>query len=81
MAWFSSKVEVMFIDDATGESFGGTRLPPDDLPESLELDTTLHLADFDCSVVDAQPTTRAEYAKSNYIEIIYTSRCSDEDLR
>ena len=64
MAWFSLKVEVTFIDDATGEPFGVTQIPPDDLPESFELDTTLHIGDDDWSVVDAQPSTRAEYAKS-----------------
>jgi hypothetical protein len=69
MAWFSSKVEVTFIDDATGESFGVTEMPPADLPESFELDTTLHLGNEDWSVVDAQPKTRAEYAKSKTLTL------------
>jgi hypothetical protein len=69
MAWFSSKVKVTFIDDATGESFGVTEMPPADLPESLELDTTLHLGNEDWSVVDAQPKTRAEYAKSKTLTL------------
>ncbi len=64
MAWFSSKVEVTFVDDATGESFGVTQMRPADLPESFELDTTLHLGGAEWSVVVAQPKTRAEYAKS-----------------
>jgi hypothetical protein len=64
MAGFSSKVEVTFIDDATGESFGVAQMPPANLPESFELDTTIHLGDDDWSVVYAQPKTRREYAKS-----------------
>jgi hypothetical protein len=69
MAWFSSNVKVTFIDDATGESFGVTKMPPDDLPESFEVDTTLHLGEDDWSVVDAQPKTRAEYAKSRALTL------------
>lgn len=64
MAWFSSKVKVTFIDDATGEPIGVTEMPPTDLPESFELDTTLHLGGEDWCVFDAQPQTRPEYAKS-----------------
>jgi hypothetical protein len=69
MAWFSSNVKVTFIDDATGELFGVTKMPPDDLPESFELDTTLHLGEDDWSVVDAQPKTRAEYTKSRALTL------------
>lgn len=64
MTWFSSKVKVTFIDEATGDSFGVTEMLPTDLPESFEIDTTLHLGNEDWSVVDAQPKTRAEYEKS-----------------
>jgi hypothetical protein len=69
MAWFRSKVEVTLIDDATGVSIGVTQLPPDALPETFELDTTLHLGDEDWSVVDAQPPTRAQYAKSKTLTL------------
>lgn len=64
MTWFSSKVKVTFIDEATGGSFGVTEMLPTDLPESFEIDTTLHLGNEDWSVVGAQPKTRAEYEKS-----------------
>jgi hypothetical protein len=69
MSWFSSKVKVSFIDDTTGESLGVAEMPPADLPESFELDTTLHLGDDDWSVVDASPKTRAEYAKSKALTL------------
>ena len=69
MAWFSSKVEVTFINDANGETIGCTQLSPDDLPESFEHDTTLHLGDDDWSVVHAHPTTRAQYAKSKTLTL------------
>jgi hypothetical protein len=69
MAWFSSKVRVTFIDDATGNSFAVTDLPPTDLPETFELDTTLHLGAEDWSVVAASPMTRAQYAKSKALTL------------
>ncbi len=69
MAWFSSKVVVTFIDDATGESLAVTEMPSANLPKSFEIDTTLHLGDDDWSVVDAQPKTRAEYAKSKTLTL------------
>lgn len=69
MAWFSNKVAVTFIDDATKETIGVTKLPPTDLPESFVLDTTLHLGDVDWSVVDAVPKTRAEYSKTKQLTL------------
>ena len=64
MAWFSTKVKVTFIDDATGQAFAATEMPPVDLPESFDFDTTMHLGSEDWNVIDAQPRTRLEYAKS-----------------
>jgi hypothetical protein len=69
MRWFRSKVKVIFIDDTTGERFSVAKLQPADLPESFELQTTLHLGDEDWSVVDALPKSRAEYSKSNVLTL------------
>lgn len=69
MAWFSRKIAVTFIDDATGAAFGNTELPPTDLPESFEIETTLHLGDVDWSVVHAEPRTRQEYTKSGSLTL------------
>ena len=63
MGWFTRKVQVTLIDDATGAAFATTNMPPADLPESFEIATTLHLNDADWSVVHAEPRTRKEYAK------------------
>jgi hypothetical protein len=64
MRLFSRKIQVAFVDDATGETFAKTEMPPANLPESFEIATTLHLGDADWSVVHAQPKTRADYTKS-----------------
>ena len=64
MGWFSRKVAVTLIDDATGAVFATTEMPPADLPESFAIETTLHIGDADWSVVHAVPQTRPEYTKS-----------------
>lgn len=69
MAWFSSKVKVTFIDDATGDAFAVSEMPPSDLPESFELETTLNLGNEDWTVVDAQPLSRVEYARSKLLTL------------
>ena len=57
-------VEVTLIDDVSGETMGVTQLSAEDLPESFDPNTTLHLGQEDWSVVDAKPTTRAQCAES-----------------
>lgn len=64
MGWFSRKVAVTLIDDATGAPIAATEMPPADLPESFEVETTLHLGEADWSVIHAEPRTRPEYTKS-----------------
>jgi len=69
MAWFSRKVQVTFIDDATGAVFATSHMPPANLPESFELDTTLHLGDDNWSVIHAEPQTKKEYTRSGTLTL------------
>jgi len=69
MGWFSRKVTVTLIDDATGAAFATTTMPSADLPESFEIETTLHLGEADWSVVHAEPRTRAEYTRSGSLTL------------
>jgi hypothetical protein len=69
MGWFSRKVLVTLIDDATGAAFARSKMPPDALPESFEIETTLHLGEADWSVVHANPRTRREYTKSGTLTL------------
>jgi hypothetical protein len=69
MGLFNSKVKVTFIDESTGKPFGVTEMPPSDLPESFETNTTLHIRQEEWMVMDAQPATRAEYAKSKSLTL------------
>jgi hypothetical protein len=69
MSWFSSKISVTFIDDATGSVIGSVAMPPADLPESFRSQTTLHLGDVDWSVIRATPDTRSGYSKSGKLTL------------
>lgn len=63
------KITVTFVDDTTSETFATVELPPADLPETFELETTLHLGDADWSVISAEPSTRTEYSKSGKLTL------------
>jgi hypothetical protein len=69
MAWFSRKVTVEFIDEADGAVFASSIMPVDDLPDSFEIDTTLHLGESDWSVVRAEPLTKKEFSKTGKLRI------------
>ncbi len=57
----SAKINVTFVDDLAGTVIGTVDLSPDALPPSFEQDTTLYIGDADWTVVDAQPSTSAEF--------------------
>jgi hypothetical protein len=69
MSWSRREVAVTFIDDATGKVFAATKLPPDDLPESFEIETIMHLGEANWSVVHAEPKTRAQCAGSGFLTL------------
>jgi len=69
MSWFSRNVRVTFIDDATGEAFASSDMPPDNLPDSFDLDTTLHLGDDQWSLVHADPRAKEDFTKSGTLTL------------
>lgn len=69
MGWFNRYVLVTLIDDASDAPFAKTKMPPGDLPESFEIETTLHLDGTDWFVVHAEPQTRSEYTESRTLTL------------
>ncbi len=69
MSWFSRKVNLTLVDDATGAVFASSMMPPGDLPDSFKINTTLHLGDDDWSVICAEPETKAEFTKSGKLTL------------
>lgn len=66
---YGRTVLVTLIDDATGAAFATSDMTPADLPESFEIETTLHLGEADWSVVHAEPRTREAYTKSGLLTL------------
>jgi hypothetical protein len=62
--FFSRKVDVTFVDAATGQVFARTEMAPGQLPKTFLLETTMHLGNEPWAVVRAEPATRAEFART-----------------
>ena len=69
MSWFNRQVTMTLIDDATGAVFASSNMSPDDLPDSFDIETTLHLGGEDWSVIRAEPETKAEFTKSGKLTL------------
>jgi hypothetical protein len=69
MGFFSRKVRVTMVDDRTSAVIALAKLPPERLPETFRVATTMHLGETDWSVVSATPETRAEYGKAGHLLI------------
>ena len=69
MLGFTRKVDVTFIDDATGAAFANAPMPPGDLPETFAVQTTMHLGTDDWRVVAADPPTREAFARSGALTL------------
>jgi hypothetical protein len=54
-------IRVLFAEADSGASLGWSEMPAEQLPDSFEARTTLHLNDGDWEVVTAEPMTRSGY--------------------
>lgn len=61
---FGKKINVKFINAADGQVFAQTDLDAEQLPETFELDTVMHIGDEDWSVEEAIPATAAEFKQT-----------------
>jgi hypothetical protein len=62
-------IEVTFVDASTGQAFAQASVPASELPETFELATTLHIGELEWRVESAEPETRAEYERTNKLEL------------
>lgn len=69
MAGPAAGISVTILDDATSETIAAGIIPAADLPETFELETTLHLGDGDWSVIHAEPSTKAEFMNSGKLTV------------
>jgi hypothetical protein len=64
-----STISVTFVDDAASATMATLDLPIADLPDTFELETTLHMGNDDWAVVSAQPQTKLEFASSGKLAL------------
>ncbi len=72
MRFFGKKktIHVEFLDQETGKMFGQSDVPPENLPETFELNTTIHLGETDWSVISAEPMNASEFLKTGKLRLV-----------
>lgn len=63
-------IHVTFIDASSNRVIAETNMPPEQLPESFALPTTLHLGSDDWDVEEADPSERAGYVSSGRLRLV-----------
>lgn len=63
-------IHVVLVNAATNQVFGESELALEQLPETFELATTMHIGDVDWSVERAEPPTRTEFAASGQLRLV-----------
>ncbi|AHG22918.1 hypothetical protein Z042_19295 [Chania multitudinisentens RB-25] len=63
-------VEITLIERGKDEAFGVSQVLVDQLPDTFEINTTLHLGDVDWQVVEAMPATKAEFRETGKVTVV-----------
>jgi len=65
----SNTIKVQFIDSSNGNVIGISEMPPEQLPETFEIQTTMHLNDEDWSIEEAIPAHSKEFLQSKNLTL------------
>ena len=65
----SNKIKVQFIDSSNGNVIGVTEMLPEQLPETFEIQTTMHLNDEDWSIEEAIPAHSKDFLQSKELTL------------
>tara|TARA_B100000795_G_C22739940_1_gene414883 strand:- start:418 stop:1197 length:780 start_codon:yes stop_codon:yes gene_type:complete len=68
----SNTIKVQFIDSSNGNVIGVSEMPPEQLPETFEIQTTMHLNDEDWSIQEAIPAHSKEFLQSKNLTLKMT---------
>lgn len=66
----SGTVSVVFVDAGTGDEIARSDMPADRLPETFEVATTLQLGEDAWSVTHAEPSAKADFARSGRLVLM-----------
>lgn len=64
-----NEIQVRFVDVKTGKVFAESLIPLENLPKTFEPKTTLHIGEDDWNVIQAEPMTAAEFARTGKLAI------------
>lgn len=63
-------IHVTLVDASSGSPFATTELPAGQLPETFELETTMHVGSDDWQVEKADPIDRAAYVEAGQLTLV-----------
>lgn len=64
-----ARIQVTFIDNATGQSIGVSQMLPEQLPATFEAATTFTIRETEWAVQDAVPATAAEFTRTGQLTL------------
>lgn len=64
-----ANIDVMFYERGEGAPFAKSKLPIDQLPDTFQIETTLHIQGDDWLVSKTIPTTKEEFQKSGELKV------------
>jgi len=62
-------IEVQFFEGNKSSPFAKSKIPVDQLPDTFEIDTTLHLAGEDWRVLAAEPARKSEFSQIGKLKL------------
>lgn len=65
-------IHVEFYEDGKSTPFAVSDMPIDQLPDSLEINTTLQMGDDDWQVVDSNPKNKSDFKKTGELKVVLT---------
>ncbi|MES9993890.1 MAG: hypothetical protein ABW098_18225 [Candidatus Thiodiazotropha sp.] len=64
-----SEVKVRFYEGKSETPFAVSNVPVDQLPDTFEIDTTMHLGEDDWRVIGAEPSQKSQFGKSGKLDL------------
>lgn len=64
-----SVIEVKFYEGKSETPFAASNVPIENLPDSFEINTTMHLGDDDWIVLEAEPAEKSEFRKTGRLNL------------
>ena len=65
----NNAIKVQFIDSSNGSVIGVSEMPPEQLPETFEIQTTMHLNNEDWSIEEAIPAHSRDFLQSRSLTL------------